>query len=129
MSSTFDQLILDENPDAIIITTLTGDVVYWNNGAESIFGFVRSEVLGQSLKSIIIPADRIEEYEQTLDATLKSGRVDFETVRRKKDGSSVYVDVSYRALRTPRGDVEHLLSTQKDVTDLKSPARCQTCRG
>jgi PAS domain S-box-containing protein len=44
MNSTFDRVLLDRSPDAVILTTPTGEVIYWNNGEESIFGFARSEV-------------------------------------------------------------------------------------
>lgn len=120
MKSTLDQRLLDQNPDAVIITTPTGDVVYWNHGAESIFGFTQTEALGRSLQSLIVPEDRLVEYAQVQYAMMKSGHMDFDTVRHRKDGSLVYVDVSWRALRTPQGEVEYLLSTQKDVTDLKA---------
>jgi PAS domain S-box-containing protein len=59
MMSTFDQLLLDQNPDAMIITTPTGGVMYWNNGAKSTSGFARSKMLGQSPSNSFIPDDHL----------------------------------------------------------------------
>jgi PAS domain S-box-containing protein len=119
MNSTFDRLLLDENPDAVMITTPSGEVVYWNNGAESIFGFPRALAVGHAVDTLHVPADRRDEYRQKVNDTLRSGRADFESVRLKRDGSSVYVDISFRALPDPEGAIVHILSTQKDVTDRK----------
>jgi PAS domain S-box-containing protein len=54
-----DQLLLDQNPDAVITTTPTGDVMYWNNGAKSNSGFARSKMIGQSPNNSIIPDDHL----------------------------------------------------------------------
>ena len=42
------KLILDEMPDGIVITTTDGIVIYWNKGAESIFGYTEAEALQRS---------------------------------------------------------------------------------
>jgi len=57
MKSTFDRLLLYKNPDATIITTPTGGVVYWNNGAESILGFMWSNAPRQSSLNIVVTGD------------------------------------------------------------------------
>jgi len=119
MDSTFDRLLLDVNPDGVVITTLAGKVVYWNNGAESMFGFPRVEAIGTFLEAIHVPIDRLEEHRERLAETIRSGRADFESVRLCRDGSAVYVSVSFRSVREPDGTVAHVLSTLKDVTDRK----------
>jgi hypothetical protein len=46
-----NHLLLDENPNASIITMTTGEFVHWNNGTKCIFEFTQLERLGPSLKS------------------------------------------------------------------------------
>ena len=51
-----DQLgraLLASSSDAIIATDREGKIVFWNPGAERIFGFAASEAMGQSLDLII----------------------------------------------------------------------------
>ena len=49
MVTDFNQLILNEAPGGIIVTTPKGIVVHWTKGAGLIFGYTSEEALGQSL--------------------------------------------------------------------------------
>ena len=46
MKVDFDQLVLEENPDAVVLTAPDGIVLRWNRGAETIFGFTAGEAVG-----------------------------------------------------------------------------------
>jgi hypothetical protein len=48
MMSTFDQLLLYKNPDAMIITTPTGSVMYCNHGTEFASGLAGRKMLALS---------------------------------------------------------------------------------
>src|SRR6266700_6679566 len=115
----FKQL-LEETPDAIIAASVEGMVVFWNKGAESIFGYTSAEAEGRLLTELVVPADRESEERRILTEALASEVVIHETIRRKKDSSLIYVDVSTRAVRDAAGNVEYILSHKKDVTQLKA---------
>ncbi len=85
METDFDRLFLNETPDAVIITTPEGEVVYWNKGAETVFGYGRDEVVGRSLVEIIVPPDRLQEEHQFFQKTLEAGSCTYESIRRRKD--------------------------------------------
>lgn len=119
MNTDFSHLLLDENPDAVVVTSPDGKIVYWNKGAERMFGYASAEACGQSVSEMIVPEDRLEEERRILQETLHTGSATFESMRRKKDGSLVYVDISSRAIRNVRGEIEFILSSKKDVTQLK----------
>jgi len=57
VEAVFHRLLLDENPDAAIITSPTGEIVFWNEVAESIFGFSSAKVVGSLLADIAVPSD------------------------------------------------------------------------
>ncbi len=113
------RLLLEENPDAVIVTTTAGEIVYWSSGAEKMFGYASAEVRGRFVNEVIVPEDHLEEERRVLQETLQTGSATFESMRRKKDGSLVYVDISCRAVRNARGETEFLLLSKKDVTHLK----------
>ena len=52
---------LDDTPDALIATTPEGRIIYWNQGAESTFGYSRAETAGKLLSDLLVPADRLGE--------------------------------------------------------------------
>ena len=58
--------IIASSDDAIISKDLNGIIRSWNAGAERVFGYVASEIIGRSIL-IIIPEDRREEEVQILD--------------------------------------------------------------
>jgi PAS domain S-box-containing protein len=113
-------LLMEETPDAIIATTVDGIVLVWNRGAESIFGYTSLEAVGKSLSDLVIPSDRLGEDRKTMEEALVSDVVVIESIRRKKDGSLIYVDISTKAIRNLDGKLECILSHKKDVTHLKA---------
>jgi PAS domain S-box-containing protein len=94
-------------------------VTYWNKGAQDIFGYASEEAVGRLVSELIIPTDRKEEEREILRNVLVKELPPYESTRRKKDGSLIYVDVSTKAVRSAEGQVEFILSTNKDVTRLK----------
>ena len=119
MKTDFDHLLLTQTPDAVVVTTPDGKVVHWNKGAETIFGYTNTEAVGRAVNEIIVPPDRIDEERKIFRETLETRSATYESIRRRKDGSLVYVDISSKAVRNAQGQVEFVLSSEKDVTHLK----------
>lgn len=96
-----------------------GQILSWNRGAESIFGFAREEVLGQSIYDLIIPEDREQETQNAIRAALEGRQIAYESVRRRKDAFLVTVDITKGVIRNTQGQPEYIISVKKDVTGLK----------
>lgn len=109
----------DETPDAVFAVTATGEILSWNPAAESIFGYSREEAMGANLTALIVPSDRIDEESQVREAAVISGVTVYESVRRRKDGSLVHVNISSKAVGDKEGHLRFVLHTAKDVTHLK----------
>ncbi|HXN16149.1 MAG TPA: PAS domain S-box protein [Usitatibacter sp.] len=115
----FKTLLLDDSSDAIIATTREGKILFWSRGAETVFGFRSDEVIGRTNQETIVPADRIAEEDQIRQQALESGTSTYESVRLRKDGTPLYVDISCEAVRDVKGDLEYLLFRAKDITHLR----------
>jgi len=115
----FNKVLLDEITDAVIAKTPEGRVLYWNRGAQAVFGYASDEAVGRLVSELIIPADRQKEESGLLRKVVETELEPYESTRRKKDGSLIYVDVSTKAVRNAEGQVDFILSTNKDVTRLK----------
>ena len=111
-------LMASESPDALVLMTTQGQVLHWSKGAHAIFGYPRDEARGVLLSDLVVPVDHTEEQQRRLEETLANGAITYESVRSRKDGSLLYVDVSTRRVHGPDGSAL-ILSAEKDVTHIK----------
>ncbi|HEX7654785.1 MAG TPA: PAS domain S-box protein, partial [Verrucomicrobiae bacterium] len=111
--------IIESSDDAIIGKTLTGIITSWNRGAERIFGYPATEVIGRSL-TLLIPPERIDEEPEIL-AKIAMGEVieHFETVRVRKDGRLIQVSVTISPLRDEHGRIVGASKIARDITERK----------
>jgi len=119
MASNLHAELLDQLTDAIIGARADGVVLFWSKGAETMFGFTRGEAVGRPLEALTVPPQHVEEERRLLRETLQTGYGTYEAVRRKRDGSLIYVDVTGKTVRDPQTDTEFVLYSKKDVTRLK----------
>jgi PAS domain S-box-containing protein len=119
MKIDFDELTLRESPDAVMLVTQDGQIVHWSAGAEALFGYASAEAIDHSVNELLVPPNRVDEEAQLLHEAVDSGVATFETVRHRKDGTLLYVDISAKLLREPASGTPLILYTKKDVTHLK----------
>jgi PAS domain S-box-containing protein len=112
--------LLEDFPDALIAVTPTeGRITYWSRGAENVFGYNREEVLGRSLVEVLVPPEHREHEEKLLRSAGERPLATYEGVRRAKDGSTIYVNVSMKAVTDAQGALRHIAISKKDVTQLR----------
>jgi PAS domain S-box-containing protein len=111
---------VEQAPDAIIFADREGAIRVWNRGAEAVFGYAAAEVLGNSL-DVIIP-ERLrrahwEGFRRAIDTgqTKFGGRV-LTTRSVHKDGSKLYVDLSFGLIRDEAGAIAGALAVGRDCT-------------
>ena len=111
--------IIDSSDDAIISTTLDGNITSWNQGAQTLFGYQAGEAIGQSIQ-IMIPADRQSEEQSILTRILRSEKIDhFDTVRCNKEGRLIDISVSVSPILNSHGKVIGASKIARDITQRK----------
>jgi PAS domain S-box-containing protein len=110
---------LENSPDALIALAPDGTILFWNAGAETVYGYTSDEAVGRNLHKLVAGPERVEEYEHVTRRAIKTGLAVLETVHRKKDGSAIYVDITAKAVRDHRGKLKFVTMGQKDVTQIK----------
>jgi PAS domain S-box-containing protein len=112
--------IVESSDDAIASKTLEGIVVSWNPGAERIFGYTASEIIGRSIRTII-PQDRQQEEDEVLRRISQGERVDhYETIRRRKDGTEVPISLTVSPVRDANNRIIGASKIARDITDQKA---------
>jgi diguanylate cyclase (GGDEF)-like protein/PAS domain S-box-containing protein len=111
--------IVEASDDAIIGADVHGVVTEWNKGAEKIYGFKQSEIIGQPI-SVLAPPDKQEEVAEIM-AAIEAGRhIDhYETRRIRKNGEQFYVSLSISAIVDKHHKVAGFSIIGRDVTERK----------
>ncbi len=111
--------IVTSSDDAIFSKDLQGVIRSWNKGAERLFGYAASEVIGRSM-SLLLPADRADEESAILERLRRGETVVFdETVRRRKDASFIDISLTVSPYRDVAGRVMGAASIARDITERK----------
>jgi PAS domain S-box-containing protein len=111
--------IVDSSDDAIISKTLDGTINAWNRGAEKIFGYPASEVVGKPML-MLFPPDRVNEESDILARIRRGESVEhFETVRVRKDGARIDVSVTISPIKDSSGAIVGASKIARDITERK----------
>ena len=115
--------IVASSDDAIISKNLDGIIQSWNQGAEHMFGYTAEEAVGKHI-TLIVPKDRWGEERDILARLRRGERVDhFQTVRRRKDGSTLHLSLTISPVKDSAGRVIGASKVARDITHLKQIER------
>lgn len=111
--------IVSSSDDAIVGKDLNSIVTSWNSGAERMFGYSASEMIGVSIMRLIPKSNQAEE--DHILARIRGGeRVDpIETVRVKKDGRLLDVSITVSPIRDSTGRVVGASKVARDISERK----------
>jgi two-component system sensor histidine kinase/response regulator len=108
--------IVQSSDDAIVSTTIQGTILTWNSGAERLFGYTVTEMVGQPIWTLV-PADDRRRVAEILEEIAGGGRIqNREVARTRKDGTSIAVSVSQSPIRNADGVITGISSIARDVT-------------
>ena len=117
--------LLDISPDALVIVNQSGVIVMVNGQTETVFGYARSELLGQPLE-LLLPQRFREahtthrEHYFTTPRTRPSG-MGLQLVGQRKDGTEFPVEISLSPLLLD--DLSHAIGAIRDVTQQRLAER------
>jgi PAS domain S-box-containing protein len=107
--------IVDSSDDAIFSVGLNDTILTWNAGAERLYGYTASEVIGRS-KTVLVPDGTGGEVTSILDSAARGEEGDsFE----RKDGSVVDISLTLSPMTDPTGRVISVSAIARDITSRK----------
>ncbi len=111
--------------DSIIATNLEGKIIYWNQGAEKIFGYSEKEALGKT-PALLYPEMEEEILKMDLNKIIDGKDYIGEWKGRRKNGEEVWVDIRTTVMKNNKGEVTGFIGVSQDVTERKKLARYKT---
>ena len=111
--------IVESSDDAIISKDLNGIITSWNHGAERLFGYRASEMIGKPI-ALLIPPERQDEEPKILEQLKRGERVDhFETIRVRKDGSRLNIALTISPVKDADGRIVGASKVARDISGRK----------
>ena len=109
--------LLEQTHDAILVWELPGTIIYWNHGAEQLYGFSKQEAIGRLSHDLLrtdhpMPA---EQFEAMLE---RHGTWTGELTHMTRDGQRIIVE-SLHVLMREADDRRLVLETNRDITERK----------
>lgn len=116
--------LVRSSSDAVIFKSLTGTIQSWDEGAERIYGYPAAEVLGQSI-AVLDPEGEHGSHRLILDE-IRAGREvsHLETVRVRKDGEKIVVDLCVFPVRNEQGEAIGACVAARDLSHRRSAENC-----
>lgn len=119
-SDRFHLLVEAVRDYAIFLLDSEGRIASWNSGAERIKGYRPDEVIGKSFSIFYPEADlRSRKPQRQLEKAMRSGRVEDEGWRLRKDGSKFWAGVVITALRDKSENIYGFAKATRDLTEQK----------
>ncbi|XPV75941.1 MAG: diguanylate cyclase [Desulfovibrio sp.] len=113
-------LAVEHSPASILITDSDGEIEYVNQAFERITGYMRDEVVGQK-PNLLKSGNQDEPFYQEMWASLLEGkRWQGELLNRRKDGTTIWMNVSISPLKGASGLVTNYVGVMEDISAMKS---------
>jgi PAS domain S-box-containing protein len=112
----FERFFMD-NPEAAVYMDSNFHILDINPRFTKLFGYTLNEVRGKHINDIVVPKDKMKEGEK-LDKKALKGYINYDTFRKRKDGSLVPVSVSVAPI-TVEGKLTGYITVYTDITERK----------
>lgn len=111
--------LLDVAHDAILVVNLEDTVLYWNEGAQRLYGWTAPEARGRRLSTLFYkePPARLK---QAADDLLKNGEWRGELEQVTRNGNAITVESHWTLVPESNGTAKSILVVNSDITERKS---------
>lgn len=110
--------LLDKAQDAILVCDLNHQVIYWNKGAERIYGWLASEAFGRHLADLLSPGDRAN-IDLAKAALERRDEWKNESRHTTRSGDKLIIEERWTLVRNDANLPDYYLIINTDITDKK----------
>jgi PAS domain S-box-containing protein len=110
--------LLDIASDAIFVRDLEDQILFWNSGAERLYGWTSAEAFGRKANELI--CQLIEsEIQAAIKTVLEVGSWEGELQKLTKSGNEAIVSSRMTLVRDEAGQAKSILAVDTDITEKK----------
>ncbi|BAZ50892.1 multi-sensor hybrid histidine kinase [Nostoc sp. NIES-4103] len=110
--------LLDITTDAIYVRDLENKILYWNKGAENLYGWKAHEAWGKNASELLYN-EPSPEIEAALLNVITKGKWQGELTKTTKTGKEVLVSSRWSLVRNSWSKPKSILTVDTDITDKK----------
>ncbi|MCC5638143.1 response regulator [Nostoc sp. CHAB 5844] len=110
--------LLDITTDAIFVRDLENKILFWNKGAENLYGWQVQEAWGRNVSELLFD-ESPPEFEAAWLNVISKGKWQGELTKRTKTGKEVLVASRWSLVCDPQGRPKSILSVDTDITEKK----------
>src|SRR5947209_952851 len=112
--------LLDKARDAIVVRGLDEKILYWNEGAERIYGWTAEEASGRTARELRLLSELNEaQFEEGVSAVWEKGEWSGEMRQRTKSGGEIMVESRWTLVRDDREEPQSILVINTDISERK----------
>jgi PAS domain S-box-containing protein len=110
--------LLDQAQDAILVRDLGQNILFWNKGAEKIYGWSAAEVIGKNAEDLLFK-EHSKQFDAAREAIVQEGEWKGEMHQTRRDGADIVVESRWTLVRDEEGKPKSILVINTDVTEKK----------
>ncbi|MEA3208735.1 MAG: hypothetical protein QOE70_1792 [Chthoniobacter sp.] len=110
-------MLLEKARDAILVRDLDGKILFWNNGAERLYGWTAREALGRQFRELL--GEDAAANQAAGEAALEHESWNGELSQTTKGGRAIQVECHLTLVRDDRSRPTSILAINTDVTERK----------
>lgn len=112
--------LLDVATDAIFVQDLKNHILFWNKGAEHLYGWEAAEVVGKNATELLYKSGETLTQFEAMEATLsQNGQWQGELSQITKKGKTIIVESRWTMVRDRTNSPKFILTVNTDITEKK----------
>jgi PAS domain S-box-containing protein len=112
--------LLDVATDAIAVRDLYHNILFWNKGAERIYGWESAAALGKNAVELLFaPGEQRSHFDRIQAILLQEGQWQGELQHIAKDGKKLVIEARWTLMRDEAGNPKSILTVSTDITAKK----------
>ncbi len=109
--------LLEKARDAILVRDLDGKILFWNSGAERVYGWTRQEAVGRNIDELLYANPR--QFREANGLAIEQGEWYGELSHLTRDKREIIIEARWTLIRDNAGHPKSVLAINTDITEKK----------